>query len=114
MVKDKSNKKLMFLSFLNKNGFLVKGKFVSTTAVFMQPLQNPPLCSRLAAPEFISKFFFLLLILLQQLQMFRGHNPTEAEVQDMINETDTNNTGQVKVVPSLPKHVPVSKLKIFI
>ncbi len=27
--------------------------------------------------------------------MFRGHNPTEAEVQDMINETDTNNTGQV-------------------
>ncbi len=30
--------------------------------------------------------------------MFRGHNPTEAEVQDMINETDTNNTGQVQWV----------------
>jgi Ca2+-binding EF-hand superfamily protein len=33
--------------------------------------------------------------------MFRGHNPTEAEVQDMINETDTNNTGQVQWVSSL-------------
>ncbi len=33
--------------------------------------------------------------------MFRGHNPTEAEVQDMINETDTNNTGQVQWVLSL-------------
>ncbi len=32
--------------------------------------------------------------------MFRGHNPTEAEVQDMINETDTNNTGQVQWVVS--------------
>jgi len=25
-----------------------------------------------------------------------GHNPTEAEVQDMINETDTNNTGTIE------------------
>ena len=31
------------------------------------------------------------------LFLHRGHNPTEAEVQDMINETDHNNSGKVTI-----------------
>ena len=53
--------------------------------------------------RFFNKFFMWKLLFslegpFNTQNISRGHNPTEAEVQDMINETDTNNTGTVRII----------------
>ena len=57
----------------------------------------------------------ILWVSLLSFRVFSGHNPTEAEVQDMINETDYNNSGTVNKLqqPIVYLYICIIDMSIF-